>query len=244
MQPPYRGSVPNVDAECPGVVFWDFDGTLAWRDGMWRGSLITALDLVTPGHSLTAADVREGLRQGFPWHRPDEPHGHLDTAELWWDALRPLLVNAYVDAGLDPDSAATASQLVRSVYLDPQYWHVFDDTKPALSHLQELGWRHIVVSNHVPELAQLVDHLGLADFFDEVLTSGLTGYEKPHPEMFALAIKRAGAPRHVWMVGDNPTADVAGASEAGIPALLVRDPGATGGGLDLHQAAAIIIERS
>ena len=32
------------------VVLWDFDGTLAYRDGMWRGCLVEALAEVAPGH--------------------------------------------------------------------------------------------------------------------------------------------------------------------------------------------------
>ena len=49
-----------------------------------------------------------------------------------------------------------------------------------------------------------------------------TGYEKPHSEAFSLARMAAGNPATIWMVGDNPKADIAGAEAAGIPAILVR----------------------
>ena len=80
------------------------------------------------------------------------------------------------------------------VYVDPRHWAVFDDTKPTLTRRREAGWRHLIVSNHVPELPQLVQDLGLAEFIDEVLTSATTGYEKPHPQMFAITFARAGSP--------------------------------------------------
>ena len=32
------------------VVLWDFDGTLAYRDGMWSGCLADALEDVLPAH--------------------------------------------------------------------------------------------------------------------------------------------------------------------------------------------------
>ncbi|MFI5884541.1 HAD hydrolase-like protein [Streptomyces sp. NPDC051554] len=41
-------------------------------------------------------------------------------------------------------------------------------------------------------------------------------------------LDRAGSPERVWMVGDNPVADVAGAQALGIPGILVtpgRDDG-------------------
>jgi putative hydrolase of the HAD superfamily len=206
----------------PGVVFWDFDGTLAVRDGMWRGCLIAALDQVHPGHTVTDDMLRARLRDGFPWHRPDEPHTHLSTADLWWAALSPLFVAAYVQAGLECAVAEQAAALVPAVFSAPAYWTVFADTRPALRQLGDVGWRHVIVSNHVPELPRLVADLGLSDLIGDVITSATTGYEKPNPQMFACALRRTGQPRRAWMVGDNPTADIAGAERAGIPGLLVR----------------------
>jgi putative hydrolase of the HAD superfamily len=59
--------------------------------------------------------------------------------------------------------------------------------------------------------------------FDAIVTSAATGYEKPHPAMYAHARELAGDADVLWMVGDNPVADVEGARRAGIPAVLVRD---------------------
>ena len=119
------------------------------------------------------------------------------------------------------------------MYVDARYWTVFDDTRPALQRLRDHGYRNVIVSNHVPELGDLVVRLGLGDLIDDVLTSAVTGYEKPHPGMFEMALELVGHPDRVWMVGDNPVADVAGAEAVGIPAVLVRgaDP-ATASGLE------------
>ena len=64
--------------------------------------------------------------------------------------------------------------------------------------------------------------LGLGDRFEAVLNSAATGFEKPHPRAFALALASAGQPRVAWMIGDNPVADVGGAVAAGLRAILVR----------------------
>ena len=82
----------------------------------------------------------------------------------------------------------------------------------------------MIVSNHVPELRRLVSAVGLADHFDEILTSASVGFEKPHPGIFRRALGLAGSPRTAHMVGDNPTADVQGARAVGLPAILVADP--------------------
>lgn len=206
-----------------GVVFWDFDGTLARREGMWRSCLLTALATVSPDHGLTHDDIRPGLRNGFPWHRPDIPHPELSgSGDAWWEALDPLLVGVFRRAGVADEAAAAAAHLVRTTYTEPQFWQVYPDVLGALTSLRRDGWRHIVLSNHVPELPRLVDSLGLDGLVDDVITSACVGYEKPHPEIFAYARRRAGS-GPLWMVGDNPVADVQGATAAGIAAILVRD---------------------
>lgn len=221
------------------VVVWDFDGTLAHRPGRWSQCLAEAVALTDAALTMRADEFKPGLRDGFPWHRPDKCHPELNDPDAWWDSLTPLLIDAYLKAGVDRHTAVAAAGKVRTTYVDPTAWTVYSDTRPALLRLREYGYRHLVLSNHVPELPQLVRALGLADLFDDVITSAATGWEKPHPEMFRYAMSRAGHADTVVMVGDNPEADVAGATRAGIPALLVRQT--TGSTVDLHTAADLII---
>jgi putative hydrolase of the HAD superfamily len=225
------------------VVFWDFDGTLAYREGMWRGALIEALTAVLPNHGVDADDVATGLRDCFPWHRPDIEHRHLDSADAWWAELEPAFERAYRRVGVAPQLASHAASLVRTRYCDPRRFTVFPDTRPALDRLALEGWRHVIVSNHVPELPQIVDALDLGDIIEAVVTSADTGYEKPNPKMFIEAVRRVEAPGEAWMVGDNPTADIAGARAVGIPAILVRNPDTRAGKhATLHDAVERIIE--
>lgn len=78
------------------------------------------------------------------------------------------------------------------------------------------------MSNHVPELRDLVEGLELSELVTDVLSSAVTGYEKPHPLAFELGRAATGYPDELWMVGDNPEADVRGAEAVGIPSILVR----------------------
>ena len=214
------------------AVLFDFDGTLAYREGMWSGALLAALDAECPGHGITRDALRQGLRNGFPWHTPDVGHAHPD-ADAWWAALAPLLVRACAGAGACEADARRAAAALRSVYLDPAAWSVYDDVAPALALLD--GYRHVIVSNHVPELPSLVSALGLR--VDAVVTSATVGWEKPNPAIYRAALSIAGVePGDAWMVGDNPVADVAGAEAAGLRAVLVR-----GEGVGLVEAAEIVL---
>lgn len=221
---------------------WDFDGTLAWRDGLWSGCVLEVLDEHEPGHGATLAALRAQLSGGFHWHRHETPHPELAAADDWWHALSPLLVGAMSSCGVAEARARELTPAVRERFVDgTRVWRLFGDTPAALAATAEGGWRNVIVSNHVPELDGLVTALGIDPLIDEVFSSAVTGYEKPHPEAFRLALRSAGNPEERWMVGDNPRADVAGAEAVGIPAVLIRGEGeAKRHAADALAAAAIV----
>lgn len=204
-------------------MIWDFDGTLAFRtDGYWGGCFMKVLDAEESGHSIVIDDVRPLLRNGFPWHNHEVEHPELAHPDAWWAHVTQLLARAFEHLGFSRARADELSLCLRDTYLLPESWQLFDEVTDALELLREQGWRRTVLSNHVPELPQICDSLGLGRLIDDVITSAAHPWEKPHPNIFKLALDRAGFPSSVWMVGDNPVADVMGAEMAGIPAVLVR----------------------
>ena len=204
------------------VVLWDFDGTLAYRPGKWVGAIVEALDEFTPCHGIDEEDVRPLIRDGFPWHQPQMPHPHLSTPNAWWAYVVGLLTKCMRRLGFDDESSVKLAQATRRRFLDPSSFHAFEDTRETLEVVAASGWRNVVLSNHVPELESIVTGVGLGGLIEQVFTSALIGYEKPHPEAFAIAKEQTGYPKNIWMVGDNPDADVLGAEAVGIPAVLVR----------------------
>jgi putative hydrolase of the HAD superfamily len=207
---------------------WDFDGTLARRPGLWSGCVLEVLDENEPGHGGTHDAIRTALRAGFPWNRHEVGHPELSDPEAWWAALTPTIAAAIAGCGIEGSRAMALARDVRERFIDSSRgWELFGDTRKALSLTTEGGWSNVIVSNHVPELAQLVEQLGLAGLIDRVFSSATIGYEKPHPEIYRHVLDACQEPRERWMIGDNPIADVQGAQAAGIPAILVRseDPG-------------------
>jgi putative hydrolase of the HAD superfamily len=219
----------RLTAAADRVIFWDFDATLGERPGHWRGAVRDALTEVLGEHEFSVEQIAAELMSGFPWHQPEIPHPQLSRADDWWAHLAAVLARAVGRLGIPPGPAAEAAGRVRYQFIDPASWRLFDDTLAALDQLAGLGWRHVVVSNHVPELPAILASLGLADYFADVVNSAVTGYEKPHPMAFLIAMERAGQPQRAWMIGDNPVADVAGAAAVGLPAILVRTRPPDGG---------------
>ncbi|MEE8353712.1 MAG: HAD-IA family hydrolase [Dehalococcoidales bacterium] len=226
-----------------GTIIWDFEGTLVARPGLWRSAVMEVLNEHEPRHQVDEEQIRPYLRDGFPWHRPEEPHLHLATPDDWWLQLEPVFARAYQGVGFDRTRAEELATIVRRCFVNPERFVVFDDTIPALKHLSERGWKHVILSNHVPELPDIVAALGLSSHIDVCITSALTGYEKPNREAFRIALSMAGTPAAVWVIGDNLTADVRGAEALGLPAILVRSSSSENVAYcarDLLEAASII----
>ena len=207
------------------LLIWDFDGTLGYREGgMWSASLWEVAQRVAPERGLTVDQIRPHLQAGFPWQTPERPHPDLSDPERWWEAINLTLAAALRAAGFEEGLASLAAGQVRAVYTDPARWRLFEDTRPILQSLSAQGWTHALLSNHVPELPRFLHHLGLSPLLALAHNSAQTGYEKPHPRAFQAVLEAFPEAGPVWMIGDNPVADVQGAEAVGIPGILVRRP--------------------
>ena len=206
-------------------ILWDFDETLAYREGRWTRCIATIIDNRFPDLGATREALAPFLKNQFPWHAPQNAHLHIRDADSWWNWISPTLENAISSAfGLPSAISREIAIEVRHAYLDPAFWVVYPDVKPCLESLKIQGWKHIILSNHVPELETLVTNLDLRDYFETVHTSALSGYEKPHPESFRVAIRELPPHSHCVMVGDNYRADILGAEAIGLHGILVRKP--------------------
>ena len=186
--------------------------------------MLHLLRRAAPDLRVTLRDLKPHLQSGFPWHTPDEVHQDLKTPQEWWDPLGPVLEQAFLAVGAGPRLARELSVRVREDFVDPRQWRVYGDVFPTLDELSARGWTHLVLSNHVPELADIANGLGLGGRISRIFNSAETGHEKPHLEAYRAILRTLQKPEAVWMVGDNVEADVLGAEEAGIPAVLVRRP--------------------
>ncbi len=206
------------------LLLWDFDGTLGYREGGWSGALLEAIRLFASETVITPEQVRPFLQSGFPWQTPDQSHVEINTPETWWDRLDPVFERACRELDLVPPLACRIARQVRQTYPNPARFRLYEDSLPALAQLSSLGWIHALLTNHVPELPGLLRDMGLAECFARVFNSAETGYEKPHPMAFRMALEAFPQVQAAWMVGDSLVADVRGAQTAGLPAVLVRKP--------------------
>jgi HAD superfamily hydrolase (TIGR01509 family) len=139
---------------------------------------------------------------------------------FWWMFYTQLLS----EIGLQDD--AIRNQLVTSIRNSGNW----DQIRPGTAEqLGEIGERYqiAVISNADGRIEDVLNRCSIARCFRTITDSGLVGYEKPHPEIFRQALQSMNAaPGESLYVGDVYSVDYAGATDAGMEAVLMDVPGA------------------
>ena len=99
---------------------------------------------------------------------------------------------------------------------------LFDDVIETLQWLNSNGVKIVIITNLTTYVQiRKINELGLSDYIDYVVTSQESGYDKPHPTNFLLALNKTDLlAKDVLMVGDNLIADIEGAQAVGINTVL------------------------
>ncbi len=139
--------------------------------------------------------------------------------------LGDILVETLSAAGV-PDSLLQREALLRAVPWGMYPGVVcFPDALPALQLLREHGIHLGLVTNaHQPMMLRdrELEACGLLDFMPDCrLSAADVGWLKPHPRIFRTALELLDVePQEAVFVGDNPVADIAGAQNARMRAVL------------------------
>ncbi len=211
------------------AIFWDFDGTLTDGEPTWRRCLVLALGESASQYGVTADRLRPYLKRGYPWHPDGDPSL---TGEAFWACLTVLFEKAFKALGVPDSLAAEAVGRVREIVQDERLYHVREDAPGVLMACAYKGYKNYILTNNFPEWEGLLNRLKLRPYFAGVVNSGTAGMAKPDPRIFRKAEGVANYPGKLWMVGDNPIADIQGAKNAGWGAIHLAKPGSPPSGAD------------
>lgn len=137
----------------------------------------------------------------------------------WW---RGLVQMTFAGLGEFTDFEAFFDSLFE-FFADPARWVADAEALPTLSALRERGLTLGVISNFDYRLYRILDGLGLSRWFDSITISSEAGYAKPSPRLFEIVLEQHGlTPAEAIHVGDSEHLDLAGASAAGMAAVLIN----------------------
>jgi FMN hydrolase / 5-amino-6-(5-phospho-D-ribitylamino)uracil phosphatase len=198
----------------PLVLSFDLDDTL-WPVGpviaAAESELLSWLraryPLTVSGHDIESL---RALRAEVAERFPDRGH---DMTFLRHRALKDL----FAAAG---HAESLADEALEVFFTARNRVEFYDDARPALLRLRS-RYRLFALSNGNADLQRC----GIADLFAGHVTASAAGAAKPDARIYAALLKMAGVEaRQVLHIGDDPWADVAGATQAGMQAVwLNRD---------------------
>ena len=152
----------------------------------------------------------------------------VDDDRGWWRALVAKTFALAKGRPLDDLVLEPLFDELYQHYAQPRAWMVYDEVSSLLRQLHEAGHRLYVLSNFDKRLRAILNGHDLSRWFQGMIISSEVGASKPHRRIFEAAMNMAGArPEQCLHIGDDASADVAGAEALGIRALHVRRPETT-----------------
>jgi putative hydrolase of the HAD superfamily len=139
---------------------------------------------------------------------------------FWW-TFHTYLLNE-----LDALNDGVRNVLVENTQQSANWDQMLPGTREALERIRQ-AYKIAVISNADGKIDAVLRRCGIADCFASITDSGIVGHEKPHPAIFAAALREMKAePAQSLYVGDVYSVDYIGARNAGMDAVLFDVAGA------------------
>jgi len=210
------------------AIFFDLDGTLRFSDP--APHIVFAEEAIRLGLEISL----EARRRAAVWEhqyfggseeaRADRAAFRDDSTAFWTNYSRRQLV----ELGASPVLAMEMATLLHG-YMHEHYRpqdRLMPHVEQVLTVLKDAGLLLGVISNREQPFGEYLREIGLASYFDFSLAAGEVKSWKPDKAIFEHALCMTGMKAEETLyVGDNYYADVVGARNAGIRAILIDTEG-------------------
>lgn len=202
------------------AILWDFDGTLSYPNRCFSSALYMAVSQF--GYTIEKHKTTEFLSTAYSWKNPDAIY--IDrTWKVWWDTMFGKITAFCIENGIKVADIPEINARFREVLINAENYCLYDDAIETLKKCLELGYKNILATNNYPEITENLEKLGVAPYLTDCVVSSHIGYEKPRKEFYDEAKRRGGNSDIVYMIGDNPIADIRGGNDAGLITIAVHE---------------------
>ena len=138
-------------------------------------------------------------------------HDQIDQMTLRNTRFKKVLTSLGVSEEQIPNEALAKTY----TDLTPKKQHLIPDAKEILDYLKSKYILHIISNGFADIQAIKLQHSGIREYFDLVITPESYGFKKPKREIFDFTIEQAEANRtQCIMIGDSLKTDIQGAKNA------------------------------
>jgi len=145
--------------------------------------------------------------------------GFIKQEELRWKRMYLSLLDYKI-----ADEALSKEMSVDYLDILPNKKNLFPYTIEILEYLKNKDYTmHLITNGFESVQFKKIKNSNLADYFTEVITSEASNSLKPNKEIFEYALKVSNAQLETSiMIGDNESADIQGAINAGMDSIFVN----------------------
>ena len=145
--------------------------------------------------------------------------GFIKQEELRWKRIYLSLLDYKI-----ADEALSKEMSIDYLDILPNKKNLFPYTTEILEYLKSKDYSmHLITNGFESVQFKKIKNSNLADYFTEVITSEASNSLKPNKEIFEYALKASGAKLETSiMIGDNESADIQGAINAGMDSIFVN----------------------
>ncbi|MBN1374171.1 HAD-IA family hydrolase [Candidatus Dojkabacteria bacterium] len=209
------------------AVLWDLDNTLYDYDIAHNKSIAAIYNIVSKEYNVS----KNIFQQLYELSRREI---HIELEGTASSHNRILYFQRIFEHLRNQTNSFTpiSAEFILSLY--DNYWDVYFDNmilfpnaKEILEQLRIHKIKMAIVSDLTTSIQlRKLKRLGIASYFDEIITSEETGSDKPSSIMFLKALHKLNTlPQDALMIGDNAHTDIEGANAVNIETVLFIKPG-------------------
>jgi HAD superfamily hydrolase (TIGR01549 family) len=201
---------PERFDQLPSAILFDTDNTLYHYDPAHEAAMKAVRDKVTNSLLISSAQFDAAFSQARVEIKNQLQHTASSHSRLLY--LQRMM-----------EILGLGSQVLRALDFEQTYWRtflshavLFDDVKELLDDLRLLGIATAIVTDLTAQIQfRKIIYFDLDHYFDYIITSEESGFDKPHPASFQLALEKMRPKSNcIWMIGDSSLNDIQGARES------------------------------
>lgn len=154
----------------------------------------------------------------------DRPEIYQAEAENAEPDLTKVFAMLYHEKNAPCDAAQARMTAITFRALSRRFLRLYDGVEELLGELRRRGRKIYLLSNAQSDFTRPeIEMLGLTHYFDGIVLSSEQGCKKPSPVFFRRLLERYGLkPSESIMIGNDETADIAGARSVGMNTLYIH----------------------